>query len=126
MDQKEYEADVRPLYAAKPLYEQWVTAQNIPVIKEFYIEDLRTVELKPWTLKGGNGAILNLIGTGDVNDAYLSEIPSGQSLKPLRCMYEELIYVVEGSGSTSVWNDENKKVTFEWGPGSLFSPPLNT
>ena len=85
-----------------------------------------TVELKPWTLKGGNGAILNLIGTGDVNDGYLSEIPPGQSLKPQRAMYEELIFVLEGTGSTAIWNDENKKVTFEWGPGSLFSPPLNT
>ncbi len=127
MDQKSFEADVRPSYQnSKPLYDQWVEAQNIPVIREFYIEDLRTVPLKPWAFKGGKGAILNLIGTGDVNDGYLSEIPPGQKLKPQRAMYEELIFVLEGHGSTSVWNDDNKKVTFEWGPGSLFSPPLNT
>jgi oxalate decarboxylase/phosphoglucose isomerase-like protein (cupin superfamily) len=127
MDQKNFEADIRPSYQNnKPLYDQWVEAQNIPVIREFYIEDLRTVALKPWASKGGNGAILNLIGTGDVNDGYISEIPRGQSLRPQRVMYEELIFVLEGHGSTSVWNDDGKKVTFEWAPGSLFSPPLNT
>ena len=122
MDQKQFEADVRPLYAAKPLYEQWVDAQKVPVVREFYIEDLRDVELKSWAAKGGNGAILNLIGCGDVNDGYLVEIAPGQSLKPQRLMFEEVLYVLEGNGSTSVWNDENKKVTFEWGPGSMFSP----
>jgi quercetin dioxygenase-like cupin family protein len=127
MDQKAFEADVRPLYSSsKPLYEQWVEAQNIPVIREFYIEDLRDVKLAPWAAKGGNGAILNLVGCGDVNDGYLTEIPAGQNLKPQRVMYEEVIFVLEGHGSTSVWNDESKKVTFEWGPGSMFSPPLNT
>ena len=39
------------------------------------------------------------------------EIPPGGSLKPQRMMYEESIFVVEGNGSTRVWNDENKKVT---------------
>src|SRR3954447_7196779 len=127
MDQKAFEADVRPLYStSKPLYEQWVEAQNIPVIREFYIEDLRDVKLAPWAAKGGNGAILNLVGCGDVNDGYLTEIPAGQNLKPQRMMYEEVIFVLEGHGSTSVWNDESKKVTFEWGPGSMFSPPINT
>ena len=126
MDQQKFEADVRPLYSNKPLYEQWVEAQNIPVIRDFYIEDLREVKLAPWAAKGGDGAILNLVGCGDVNDGYLVEIQAGQNLKPQRLMYEEVIFVLEGQGSTSVWNDENKKVTFEWGPGSLFSPPLNT
>jgi hypothetical protein len=32
---------------------------------------------------------------------------------------------VEGNGSTSIWNDE-KKISFEWREGSLFSPPVNT
>jgi hypothetical protein len=37
-----------------------------------------------------------------------------------------MIFVLEGNGSTSIWNDESKKVTFEWQAGSLFSPPVNT
>src|SRR3990172_4058250 len=36
-----------------------------------------------------------------------------------------MISVVAGRGATSVWLDENRKQTFEWGPGSLFSPPIN-
>src|SRR5579862_6356421 len=109
----------------KTPYQKWVEAQNIPVIREFYLEDLRTVELKPWAWKGGRGAILNLIGTGDINDSYLSEIPPGQSLNPHRVMFEEMIYVVEGHGATTLWNDEKHKISFEWREGSLFSPPLN-
>jgi quercetin dioxygenase-like cupin family protein len=107
-------------------YQKWIEAQNIPVIRDFYIEDLRTVELAPWDWKGGRGVYLNLIGTGDANDAYICEIAPGASLKPQRMLFEELIFVVEGNGSSSVWNDENKKVTFEWQEGSLFSPPMNT
>jgi oxalate decarboxylase/phosphoglucose isomerase-like protein (cupin superfamily) len=110
----------------KTFYQKWVEGQGVPIIRDFYIEDLRKVELAPWPWKGGRGAILNLIGTGDINDAYISEIPAGGSLKPGRFLFEEMIFVLEGHGSTSVWNDENKKITFEWQPGSLFSPPLNT
>ncbi len=110
----------------KTAYQQWSESQGIPIIKEFYIEDLRAVKLAPWNWKGGNGAILNLIGTGSANDAYLLEIPPGQSIKPQRLLFEEMIFVLEGSGSTAIWNDENRKITFEWQAGSLFSPPLNT
>src|SRR5581483_213965 len=127
MDQVASNTALGPAYQpGKPLYDQWLAAQNIPIIREFYIEDLRSVPLKPWELRGGNGAILNLIGTGEVNDAYLSEIPPGQNLRPLRAMFEEIIFVLEGHGSTSLWNDDGRKITFEWQPGSLFSPPLNT
>jgi quercetin dioxygenase-like cupin family protein len=110
----------------KTAYQRWTEAQRVPIIREFYIEDLRKVALAPWDWKGGRGAILNLIGTGDINDGYLCEIPPGESLKPQRLLFEETIFVVEGNGSTSIWNDEKKKVTFEWQAGSLFSPPLNT
>jgi quercetin dioxygenase-like cupin family protein len=111
---------------AETPYQKWVRGQNIPVLREFYIEDLSKVDLAPWEWKGGRGAYLNLIGTGDVNDGYLCEIPPGESLKPQRVLFEEMIYVIEGNGATSIWNDENKKVTFEWQAGSLFSPPANT
>ena len=110
----------------KTPYQKWVESQEIPVIRDFYIEDLRTVPLQPWAFRGGSGAIINLIGTGDLNEGYLSEIPPGGSLKPLRMMYEETVFVIEGNGSTAIWTDEKKKVTFEWGPGAIFAPPLNT
>ena len=107
-------------------YQKWVASQGIPVIRDFYIEDLRKVALAPWDWKGGLGAYLNLIGTGDSNDAYLVEIPPGGCLKPQRVLFEEQIFVVEGNGASTIWNDPSKKVTFEWQEGSLFSPPLNT
>jgi hypothetical protein len=107
-------------------YQKWVESQGVPIIRDFYIEDLRTVALAPWDFKGARGAYLNLIGTGDANDAYLCEMAGGQSTKPQRLLFEEQIFVVAGNGATSVWNDENKKITFEWQAGSLFSPPMNT
>jgi oxalate decarboxylase/phosphoglucose isomerase-like protein (cupin superfamily) len=41
-------------------------------------------------------------------------------------MYEEVICILEGNGSTQVWRDGGEKHTFEWGKWSLFAPPLNT
>jgi quercetin dioxygenase-like cupin family protein len=110
----------------KTPYQKWIESQGIPILREFYLEDLRQVELAPWNWRGGRGAYLNLIGTGDVNDGYLCEIAPGKSLHPRRMLFEEMIFVVEGNGSTSIWNDEKKKISFEWREGSLFSPPVNT
>jgi quercetin dioxygenase-like cupin family protein len=107
-------------------YKEWVQAQGIPLIQEYYIEDAKKIELAWWEQKGGNGAILNLIGTGESNDAYVCEIPPGRSLKPERHIYEEMIFVLRGSGATTVWVEGSKKQTFEWQEGSLFAPPLNT
>ncbi len=110
----------------KTAYQKWIDSQGLPVIRDFYIEDIRRVKLEPWEWKGGRGVYLNLIGTGEMNDSYICEIPPGQSLKPQRLLFEEMIYVVQGRGTTTVWNEDKKKITFEWHEGSLFSPPLNT
>ncbi len=53
------------------------------------------------------------------------EIPVGGQLKPQRHVYEELIFILSGRGSTSVWLDAKKKNSFEWQAGSLFAIPLN-
>lgn len=116
------EADV----SEKSIYQRWLEREGLPVIREYYIQDIRKVPLEPWERKGGRGAYLNLIGTGEANDAYICEIPAGKSLKPQRHLFEEMIFIVEGRGAISVWTDKGKKQTFEWQFGSLFSPPLNT
>lgn len=106
-------------------YKEFLQAEGIPVYTGFTIRDLKTIELGPWRRKGGRGAYLNLDGTGGTNDAFISEIPAGGKLNTERHMFEELVYVLDGRGSTSIWYDERQKVSFEWATGSLFSIPLN-
>ncbi|MBI4488070.1 MAG: cupin domain-containing protein [Deltaproteobacteria bacterium] len=106
-------------------YNDWQAAQKIPINRGFFIEDLRKVEVSPWDLKGGMGAFINLDGTGETNDAYLCEIPPGKQLKPQKHLYEEMVFIIDGHGATTVWQKEGKKHTFEWHPGSMFAIPLN-
>src|SRR5579884_949304 len=106
-------------------YQEYQRGEGIPVIGGFAVEDLHAVELAPWARRGGRGTFINLDGTGGTNDAYVCEIPPGGALTPQRQLYEEMIYVLDGAGSTQVWYDERKKVSFEWRQGSLFAIPLN-
>jgi oxalate decarboxylase/phosphoglucose isomerase-like protein (cupin superfamily) len=59
------------------------------------------------------------------NDSYVMEIPPGKKLEPHRQLFEEMILVHDGRGSTTVWNDKGKRITFEWKAGALFAIPLN-
>ncbi|MBI2987032.1 MAG: ethanolamine ammonia lyase-activating protein [Deltaproteobacteria bacterium] len=113
-------------YDVPGAYEVWQATESIPVIKGFFIDDLRTMPVEPWERVGGKGVWINLEGTGDTNNTYVSEIPPGGELKPQRCLYEEIIYILSGSGATTIWNEGGVKQIIEWTEGSLFSPPLNT
>ena len=115
------EADV----STKTSYQKWLEAEGLPAIEDYCVRDIRNVPLYPWPRMGGLGVYLNLIGTGEANNAYICEIPPGKSLNPQRHLFEELVFVIAGRGATSVWLEGMKKQTFEWQAGSLFSPPLN-
>lgn len=107
-------------------YTRWVAAEGLDIIAAHYVPNLRTVELKPWDRRGGRGVFINHEATRTSNDCYVCEIPAGGALTPQRQLFEEMILVLDGNGSTVVWNDAGAKVSFEWGPGSLFAIPLNT
>ena len=36
-----------------------------------------------------------------------------------------MILVLDGRGSTTVWNDDGRRITFEWKAGAMFAIPLN-
>jgi len=110
---------------ADNFYENYLAGEGIPINRGFAVDDLRTVEVKPWARKGVNGAYIVLEGTGGTNDAYVLEIPPGQSTTPQRHMFEEMIYVLDGNGATTVWYEDGKKLSFEWGKAALFAIPLN-
>ncbi|GAX91350.1 cupin domain-containing protein [Effusibacillus lacus] len=106
-------------------YLEWVEKEGLDVISAHYIPNLHHVDVKPWPRRGGYGVYINHEASRQSNDCYVCEIPAGGKLQPQRQLFEEMIYVLDGKGSTTVWNDEGHKVTFEWQAGSLFAIPLN-
>lgn len=106
-------------------FEEWVKKEGLDLIRGHKVENVYTHPLKPWARTGGKAVQIQLNGTGELNAAYIQEIaPKGQ-LTPQRHIYEELVFVLKGRGSTSVWYDGQRKNSFEWQAGSLFSIPLN-
>jgi oxalate decarboxylase/phosphoglucose isomerase-like protein (cupin superfamily) len=107
-------------------YTRWVRAEGLDILSSFYVPNLHTVELKPWARRGGRGVFLNHDASRSSNDCYVCEIPPGSELHPKRQLFEEMIYVLDGRGSTVVWNDAGKRIAFEWKAGAMFAIPLNT
>ena len=83
-------------------YTRWVAAEGLDIIAAHYVPDLRTVELKPWARRGGRGVFINHEATRTSNDCYVCEIPAGGTLAPQRQLFEEMILVLDGHGSTKV------------------------
>ena len=106
-------------------YTRWVAAEGLDIIAAHYVPDLRTVELKAWVRREGRGVFINHEATRTSNDCYVCEIPAGAALAPQRQLFEEMVLVLDGNGSTRVWNDAGAQVSFEWQAGSLFAIPLN-
>ncbi len=107
-------------------YTRWIEEEGLDIIPSLYVENLHTVELKPWARRGGRGVYLNHDASRTSNDCYVCEIPPGGELAPQRQLFEEMIYVLDGRGSTTVTNDAGAKVSFEWKAGAIFAIPLNT
>ena len=106
-------------------YTRWVKAEGLEILPSHYVKNLRTQELKPWARRGGNFVFINHEASRTSNDCYVCEIPPGKKLEPHRQLFEEMILVLDGRGSTSVWNDAGQRVTFEWKAGAMFAIPLN-
>ena len=106
-------------------FDDWVAREGLDLIRGWKVDDVYTVPLKYWPRVGGEAVHIQLDGTGELNSAYVCEIAPGKHLEPMRHLYEELVYVLRGRGSTSVWYDGQEKNTFEWTAGSLFAIPLN-
>src|SRR5262252_2004476 len=107
-------------------YLRFVRGEGLDIISAHYVPSLRTVELKPWARRGGNAVFINHEASRTSNDCYVCEIPPGKSLAPQRQLFEEMILILDGRGSTTVWNDAGKRIAFEWKAGALFAIPLNT
>src|SRR5437879_5612544 len=94
-------------------YTRWVADEGLDIISAHYVPSLHTVDLKPWARRGGKGVFINHEASRTSNDCYVCEIPPGKKLEPTHHLYEEMILVLSGRGSTTVWNTAGNRITFE-------------
>jgi oxalate decarboxylase/phosphoglucose isomerase-like protein (cupin superfamily) len=107
-------------------YECWIDSQGIPIHRGYHVSDLRTIELGWWKERQCYGAFLVLAGQEEVSEARVTEIPAGKTLPPLKFAMDEIVYVAEGRGLTTVWGEEGgPKKSFEWQKHSMFLIPRN-
>src|SRR5438067_6849125 len=107
-------------------YEAWAQRQGVPLLKGYGVTDLNEHELAHWDRLGCPAYFVLLQGMEGITGMYVAEIPAGGTTNLKHQLYEEVIYVMEGHGSTTLELPDGKTHQFEWGEGSLFAIPLNT
>jgi len=107
-------------------YDRFMEAEGIPCYRGIGVRRVQDLPLAPWKRLGGRGSFIQLYGTEGLWGCYIVEVPGGGALNVEKHAYEKVVMVVDGRGSTEVWNDVKRKQTFEWQQGSMFFPiPLN-
>lgn len=96
---------------------------GLPVHSGYYIEDLRALELGRWEERGCDAAFIQLEGQQGITETRVSEVPARGELPPVRLAFDEVVYVVQGRGATSVWRSGGQRKSFEWQANSMFLLP---
>jgi quercetin dioxygenase-like cupin family protein len=114
-------------FLRKPMpYDVFMEAEGIPCYRGIGVRRVQDLPLVPWKRLGGRGSYIQLFGTEGLWGQYVVEVPGAGALNVERHLYEKVCLVVEGRGSTEVWQEgQAKKHVFEWQKGSLFAIPLN-
>src|SRR5689334_3470382 len=107
-------------------YDLFMESEGVPIYRGIGVKRVQDLPLGPWPRLGGRGSYIQLYGTEGLWGSYVVEVPAAGALNVERHMYEKYVLVIEGRGSTEVWQDgQTKPQVFEWQPFSMFSIPLN-
>jgi quercetin dioxygenase-like cupin family protein len=107
-------------------YDSFMEAEGIPIYRDIGVRQVQNLPLAPWKRLGGRGSYIQLFGTEGLWGMYIVEVPAGGALNIERHIYEKMVLVIEGRGSTEVWQEgQVHPQTFEWQKGSMYSIPLN-
>ena len=81
-------------------YLDWTASEGLPIHEDFGV-DLLTADTASWPRLGDRckGAFVHLKGRGDWMTVFLLELPPGGQSAPQQHLFDELFYVVSGSGS---------------------------
>jgi len=107
-------------------YDSFMEAEGIPIYRDIGVRQVQNLPMAPWKRLGGRGSYIQLFGTEGLWGMYIVEVPAGGALNIERHIYDKMVLVIEGRGSTEVWQEgQVHPQTFEWQKGSMYSIPLN-
>jgi oxalate decarboxylase/phosphoglucose isomerase-like protein (cupin superfamily) len=112
-----------PVRRLKFTHDIWMDSLHLPVHSGYYIEDLRALELGRWEERGCDAAFIQLEGQQGITETRVSEVPARAVLPPVRLAFDEVVYVVQGRGATTVWRSGGQRKSFEWSENSMFLLP---
>jgi mannose-6-phosphate isomerase-like protein (cupin superfamily) len=109
----------------KPRYPHdfWLESLGLPIHTGYYIEDLSRLELGHWAARGCDAAFIQLEGQQGITETRVSEVPPRAVLPPVRLAFDEVVYVIQGRGATTVGNPGGPRKSFEWQANSMFLLP---
>jgi oxalate decarboxylase/phosphoglucose isomerase-like protein (cupin superfamily) len=112
-----------PQRRLKYTHDHWMDSLGLPVYTGFYIEDLRELALGRWDARGCDAAFIQLEGSQGITETRVSEVPPRAVLPPVRLAFDEVVYVAQGRGATTVWRSGGERKSFEWTENSMFLLP---
>ena len=108
----------------KSAYQDFVRLEGAPLYEGSAIENLTTLPLADWKRRGGKVGYTRM-GNQENYNLQIVEIPPGGELRPEHHMYDAIMFVMSGSGASTIWQSGEPKRTIEWHEGSLLAIPLN-
>jgi len=110
----------------KTAFLTWLEGEGIPIHRGFEVDDVGTVEVKPWKRYGTKGAMVYLDGSEGVTCGMVWEVAPGQKSIPVHHLFDTRVIVISGSGETRFsQGDGGKVLTATWQAGTFFPLPLN-
>jgi oxalate decarboxylase/phosphoglucose isomerase-like protein (cupin superfamily) len=107
----------------KYTHDRWMASLGLPIHSGYFIEDLRQLPLGRWEARGCDAAFIQLQGQQGITETRVSEVPPRAVLPPVRLAFDEVVYVVQGRGATTVWDGGGARKSFEWQENSMFLLP---
>ncbi|MBM2810272.1 MAG: Gentisate 1,2-dioxygenase [Chloroflexi bacterium] len=106
-------------------YEKFIKREGVPITKAYGITDLGEIDYAYWDRIGADAGFVMLHGMEGMTGGYVVRMPAGASTKTDQHLFESIVYILQGRGSTTLEGPDGSTVQFEWQEGSLFAIPLN-
>jgi mannose-6-phosphate isomerase-like protein (cupin superfamily) len=101
----------------------WIESLGLPLHTGYYIDDLSRVPLAHWAERGVDTAFVQLEGQQGITETRVSEVPPRAVLPAVRLAFDEVVYVIQGRGATTVGHPGGQRKSFEWQANSMFLLP---